>query len=205
MAIGILGGTFDPPHLGHLSIASSAITSGKVDKVIFIPTSTPPHKSRCDIAPDIHRLKMTEIMIRNHPEFSVSNIEIKRQGLSYTILTLEELKKLYPSEELHLIIGADMALTFDSWKNAKEIIDIAPPLIAARPGYTFQQEFGISEPAKLLKKYRKTLFNGIFTAPQYDISSTQLREAIYTGKLDIIQNNLDKAVFNYIKENNLYK
>ena len=205
MSIGILGGTFDPPHLGHLSIANSAINSGKVDKVVFIPTSTPPHKSRSDITPDKHRLKMTEIMIKNYPEFSVSNIEIKRQGLSYTILTLNELKKLYLSDELHLIIGADMALIFGTWKNAEEIINIAPPLIAARPGYTFSQEFGISEPAELPIQCRKILLNGIFPAPQNDISSTKLRKAIYEGKFDIIKHYIDSDVFNYIEENNLYK
>ncbi len=205
MTIGILGGTFDPPHLGHLSMALSAINTGAVAKVIFIPTATPPHKSRADITEDTHRLKMTEIMLENYPEFSVSDIEIKRQGLSYTVFTLRELKKQYPDTELRLIIGADMAQIFGSWKNATEIFELARPLVAARPGYEFSPDFGLTAPSGLPTVYCKQLKNCIFSAPLIDISSTEIREAAVTGKLDTVAEYISPAVISYINKNKLYQ
>lgn len=205
MTIGILGGTFDPPHLGHLNIALSAINTAAVNKVVFIPTATPPHKSRTDITEDFHRLKMTEIMLENYPEFSVSDLEIKRQGISYTILTLRELKTRFPEDNLRLIIGADMAQIFGSWKNATEIFELARPLIAARPGYEFAPDFGVTAPTGLPAEYCQQLKNCIFAAPLTDISSTEIRAALVAGNLAKIEEYIPPAVRSYIKENGLYR
>lgn len=204
MKIGIFGGTFDPPHLGHLGIATSALNAGLVDRVIFVPTSTPPHKSRPKLTSDEDRLKMTEIMIQAHENLSVSDIEIERKGVSYTYLTIQDFQRAYPEDSLRLIIGADMAITFDLWVNSKYIIDNAPPLIAARPGYHFSKDFGITTPKGLPSSYRKILLSGIYQAPLWDISSTGIRNLVkHPNSTDIMQF-LDKKVCDYIISNNLY-
>lgn len=205
MATGILGGTFDPPHCGHLGIAEAAITSGHVDRVLLIPTSTPPHKQRKDITPDKHRLRMAEILCQNNNNISVSDIEIRRQGLSYTIYTIDELIELNPEEEFHLIIGADMAQIFGTWKEAEAIIDKAAPLIAYRPGYTFDT-FSLANSSKQLSaEYQQRLLSNTFEAPLIDISSTELRDAICRDDTELCSKYIDKNIMIYIKENNLYK
>ncbi len=205
MTTGILGGTFDPPHLGHLNLALSALQSALVKRIIFIPTFSPPHKPGKGITAYTHRLKMTELLIESYPEFCVSAIEQKLQGTSYTINTLNELKKKSPQNKFRLIIGADMALSFGTWKDAESIIQAAPPLIAARPGYKFPDSFGISEPSQLSAVSRQKLRQGIFSAPEFNISSTELRQAISNNNQTIIEKYLDASVYNYINIHNIYK
>ncbi len=178
MNIGILGGTFDPPHNGHLNLARAALASGKVGRVIFIPSNIPPHKSRADISSIEHRLRMTELLAGNIDCAIVSDIELRLSGVSYTRNTIEELEKIYPNDHLRLVIGADMALIFDTWKFAPELLQLAPPLIAARPGYKFPEGFGKSLPAGLTVAERKILADGIFPINETDLSSTQLRELL---------------------------
>ena len=205
MAIGIIGGTFDPPHYGHLKIALAALESQEVRSVIFIPASTPPHKISHYITPDTHRLNMVRLMLSNYPDLTVSDIELRRPGLSYTIDTINELKELHPKETLRLIIGADMANIFGTWKDAAAIIAAARPLIAARPGYEFTPGFGITEPHELSVKDRKILLQSIFPAPLTAISSTELRDAVVHTEKKILHQNLDIKVLEYINRHNLYK
>ena len=204
MKIGIFGGTFDPPHLAHLNIAESALQEAKLDKIIFIPASVPPHKNRPDISNETDRLKMTELLTKNNPYFEVSDIELNRQGMSYTYITLRELKQQYPSDNLHLLIGADMAMIFDTWKNAEEIIDIAPPLIAARPGYKFAKDFGTELPEKLSLKYRKLLKKGIFHIKEIDLSSTKIRKMIANHETSVLSEYIPAEIMTYIINHNLY-
>ena len=151
----------------NLNIALAALKSGEVKHVIFVPASNPPHKADRKITPDIHRLHMLKLMLAGYPDFSISDIELRRQGLSYTVDTVNELQELYPRENLRLIIGADMAQIFGTWKDATDIIAAARPLIAARPGYEFPVDFGITEPPELAKKERKILLQSIFFCTPY--------------------------------------
>ncbi len=108
MKIGILGGTFNPVHIGHLILAEEVREKLKLDKIIFIPTALPPHKDNMDIAPAGDRLKMLKLAIKGNKFFGVSDIEIKRKGRSYTIDTIKELKNKFVNDELYFIIGSDL-------------------------------------------------------------------------------------------------
>jgi nicotinate-nucleotide adenylyltransferase len=105
MKIGILGGTFNPVHIGHLILAEEAREKLGLDKIIFVPTALPPHKDNLNIAPAADRLKMLELAVASNKYFTVSDIEIKRQGRSYTIDTLKEFQAKYSRDELYFIIG----------------------------------------------------------------------------------------------------
>ena len=113
--LGILGGTFDPPHTGHLVLAQSAYEYFQLDKVIFIPAAIQPHKQTKNIVDGQTRLKLLQLTIKNDTRFGISDIEIKRSGLSFTSDTLDELGKIYPEPEFYLIIGGDNIKDIESW------------------------------------------------------------------------------------------
>lgn len=121
MRVGIFGGTFNPPHLGHRYLAEEIRKKAELDKIIIIPACTPPHKVSRELADGVHRMKMCELLF-NDSFYEISDIEIKRQGKSYTVDTVAELKKLYPDDELFLIIGADMLVSFDKWYRYEDIL-----------------------------------------------------------------------------------
>jgi len=113
--IGLFGGGFDPPHIGHLIACEIARESLRLDRIIFIPTFKPPHK-RID-TPFHHRFKMTELTVNDNPHFFISDIEKSLEAPSFTIRTLRALRELYPKDELYLLIGADEFKDFEDWKS----------------------------------------------------------------------------------------
>ncbi len=131
MRIGIFGGTFNPPHPGHKHLAEEIKVKAKLDKIIIIPACTPPHKVSKDLADSAHRIKMCELLF-NDDFYEISDIEIKRQGKSYTVDTVTELKEIYPEDELFLIIGADMLMCFDRWYRYEEILSQVTLCVAVR-------------------------------------------------------------------------
>ncbi|MDP3732726.1 MAG: nicotinate-nucleotide adenylyltransferase [Candidatus Omnitrophota bacterium] len=139
MKIGILGGTFNPIHIGHLILAEEAREKLKLAQVIFVPAYLPPHKDNSDIAYANARLAMVKIAIKGNRYFSASDTEIKRDGRSYTIDTLKELKKIYPQDELYFIIGSDLLKYLDDWKDLQEIIKMVRFIVATRPGYPLEK------------------------------------------------------------------
>lgn len=135
MKIGILGGTFDPIHLGHLAIAKAAQKQFCLDKVLFIPAFIPPHKvARRDLTPAEYRYQMVKLAIADEPAFEICKIELDRPDISYTVDTLRALKKLYPDDELFLILGEDSLEAFSSWREPEEITRLAHILVAHRNG-----------------------------------------------------------------------
>jgi nicotinate-nucleotide adenylyltransferase len=136
MKIGILGGTFNPIHFGHLHLAERVREKLSLDKVIFIPANIPPHKDNTDIAAPKNRLKMIKLAILDNPCFLVSDIEIKREGVSYTIDTLKILRKKFKNAELFFIIGSDEVRGLNSWKDIENIKEIVQFVVAKRPGYS---------------------------------------------------------------------
>ena len=116
--LGIMGGTFDPIHLGHLATAESVRESMNLEKIIFIPAANPPHKTEKKIASSNHRLKMVELAIQSNPFFEISTMEIDRQGLSYSLLTVEELHEKFERAELFFITGADAVNDLATWYHA---------------------------------------------------------------------------------------
>jgi len=188
MKIGILGGTFNPIHIGHLILAEEAREKLGFDKIVFVPTNLAPHKDIADVVSAQDRYKMVKLAIKDNKHFSVSDIEIKREGRSYTIDTLRELKRMYLKDELYFIIGSDLLKYLDDWKDLKEIIKMVSFIAATRPGY----------PLEKIPSY-------ISTVPirAVDISGFEIRKAIKENKS--FRYLVPEAVFDYINEKRLYK
>ncbi|MBQ8503622.1 MAG: nicotinate (nicotinamide) nucleotide adenylyltransferase [Clostridia bacterium] len=198
MRIGIFGGTFNPPHLGHKRLAEDMKKSACLDKILIIPTFTPPHKQGSDLASEAHRLNMCRLAFREE-YFEVSDLEIERKGKSYTVLTVEELKKCYPDDELFLIIGSDMLLSFHKWYRYEEILKSVTLCVATR-------ETDIS--ADNLLSYAKDTLNLkeneiiISHVNAFVCSSTDVRHRIKSG--ESTENFLKNEVSKYIMDNNIY-
>ncbi|MCK4352165.1 nicotinate-nucleotide adenylyltransferase [candidate division WOR-3 bacterium] len=187
--IGIFGGAFDPPHIGHLIGAEQARKEFELEKIIFIPTNIPPHKE-APVASQRERLEMTRIAIRGKPYFEVSDIEIKREGISYTIDVIKELKQIYPNSELFLIMGMDEAKDFMNWKEPEKLSMLCKFIILTRPGFKREEI-----PESL--KEKAELFN-----LNINISSSKIRELIKNSKS--IRCLVPEDIENYIKKKKLY-
>jgi len=188
MKIGILGGTFNPIHLGHLILAEEVREKLGLDKVIFVPTFLPPHKDNSDIAQAIDRLKMIRIAIRANKCFIVSDIEIKRNGRSYTIDTISALKKVYSNDELYFITGSDLLKYLEEWKDLNEIIKMVKFVVATRPGY----------PLEKIPAYISTV-----AIRAVDISAFEIRSCIRHNTS--FRYLVPDGVFKYITKRKLYR
>jgi len=186
--IGILGGTFNPIHLGHLILAEEAREKLKLDKVIFVPANLAPHKDSLDIAFAFSRLEMVKLAVAGNNFFSCSDSEIKREGKSFTIDTLKEFKKKYPRDDLYFIIGSDLLKYLDDWKDLSKIIKMVKFVAATRPGY----------PLKKLPTYISTL-----PIRAVDISAFEIRSRIKEGKSFCYL--VPAAVYRYIVSKKLYR
>jgi len=135
MKIGILGGTFNPVHFGHLILGEQVLGQLNLDKVIFIPTFLPPHKNKKEVISAKDRLKMIELAVKANRHFAVSDLEIRRRGKSYTVDTLRQIKKQYPAAQLFFICGSDLVNEIPTWKDVDEIYKLAKFVLAKRPGF----------------------------------------------------------------------
>lgn len=197
MKYGIFGGTFNPPHIGHVHAANSAAEALDL-KILLIPDNIPPHKQLPEhSASTEERLEMVRIMSRSIPESEVSDIEIKRGKQSYTADTLTELKTLYPDDELYLIVGTDMLTTLHKWYHPERIFTAAAIAALARDVDDRQE---IEEAADFLRReYDAKIV--LIDAPALPVSSSQVRDTIYNGG----EKWLPEGVFDYIRERGLYK
>jgi len=134
MNIGILGGTFDPPHLGHLIIADQALTQLQLDEVWFLPAGQPPHKQDAPITPAHHRVAMVRLSIADHPAFRLSLVDVERPAPHYSSTALEILATRYPQHDWFFIMGADSLADLPRWHNPKQLIKLAALGVASRPG-----------------------------------------------------------------------
>ena len=188
MKIGILGGTFNPIHIGHLILAEEAREKLGLDKIIFVPTYLPPHKDNSDIAAADSRFAMIKLAIEGNRNFEVSDLEIKRNGRSYTIDTIREFKLKYPKDELYFIIGSDLLKYLNEWKDLGEIIKMVKFIVATRPGYPLEE----------IPSYIKTV-----PIRAVDVSGFEVRECIKENKS--FRYLVSEAVFDYISRKGLYK
>ncbi len=196
---GIMGGTFDPIHIGHLVLAEEVRTKLGLDKVIFIPSGNPPHKNFKNVSAANHRYYMTLLATVSNPYFEVSPIEIERTGKAYTVDTIKLLREKYKDEvELYFITGADAILDLPNWKNPEELLELCKFVAATRPGFNFtKMEEGIKN---IEEKHNKKIYT-IF-APALKISSTDIRNRIKANCS--VKYLLSESVEHYIYKNNLY-
>jgi nicotinate-nucleotide adenylyltransferase len=192
---GILGGTFDPIHEGHLAAARVAMDCAHLDRILFIPGAQPPHRGPAVAAAD-QRLEMSRLATEGEAGFEVSDVEVRRGGKSYTADTVRELKRLYPDDELFLILGWDAARLFRSWHEPDVIRRLATVVVVRRPGTPppdskLLQAAGL-DPARTILCMGHTP----------DISGSALREAIALGKP--VSDSLRPAVERYVAEQKLY-
>lgn len=203
LKIGIMGGTFNPVHHGHLVAAGEALYQFKLDKVIFIPSGDPPHKNFSEETIAEHRYLMTVIATSANKNFFVSRIEIDRKGKSYTIDTIRELKKMYGENTgLYFITGADAILEILTWKKTEEIMQLCSFIAATRPGYNISR---IQELKEMLFKKTKNNIEKIFVmeVPALAISSTDIRKRVKEGRpIDYL---VPEGVSNYILKHGLYR
>lgn len=187
--IGILGGTFNPIHIGHLAIAQTAREAMHLEKVIFVPSNWPPHKNAKGIAPARDRFNMVRLAVKENPHFEVSDFEIKKEGRSYTIDTMWYFKRSFSKDtQLFFIIGGDMLSQLKKWKYIDDILKIGTFIVVNRPGQ-FKKSSGI--------KYFSVSMPGI------DISSSYVRQCLTQGKTT--KYFVPESVLDYIKKHGLYK
>lgn len=194
MRIGLYGGTFDPVHLGHLIVAEQARCELGLQRVFFVLTPNPPHKSAMAISPALQRLRLLELALTGHPQFEVSTVELERGGVSYTVDTLRHFRAqpAFAEAEIFLIIGADSLLELKNWREPEAIISMARLAVYSRPGLDWQQ----AAPQILQVAHR-------LGGPQLDISATDIRQRCSRG--ESIRYLVPEPVRNYILENNLYQ
>ncbi|WP_124058023.1 nicotinate-nucleotide adenylyltransferase [Vaginisenegalia massiliensis] len=185
--IGILGGTFNPPHLGHLLMAEQAGSQLELDEVWFMPTFIPPHIEGKETISAHHRVQMTQLAIEGNPRFKLQTYEITKGDKSYTIETMQAFRDLYPQTDFYFIIGTDSANHLHTWLEIDQLM-------------TLVQFVGIHRPGE--KAYQGSYPILWLDSPMVDISSTDLRLRVYLDQS--IKYQVPEAVLNYIEENQLY-
>jgi nicotinate-nucleotide adenylyltransferase len=187
--VGIFGGTFDPIHFGHINLIIEMLEKSDLNEILICPAFLSPHKlDKPPLTKAFDRMKMTEIAIEDIQNVSVSDVEIKRKGISYTIDTLRGLKEKF--YDIRLIIAEDSLPSFDKWKDYKEILKIAPPLIGCRAYFE-----SLKVPEGITSK-------NFIRTKQFEITSTEIRERL--KKNFYVKHLLPSKVLDYIIENDLY-
>ena len=184
--VGILGGTFDPPHLGHLIMAQEVLHRLKLHEIHFMPNQEPPHKEMSSGTTGDDRVRMLELAISGNPAFFVEKIELERSGKSYTVDTIKILQKRNPNYDYYFIIGADMVEYLPNWHKIDELIELVRFVGVNRPNHRMETNYSIIT----------------VEAPQIDISSTMIRKRSKAG--ESAKYLLPESVMRYIEENQLY-
>jgi len=212
--IGLFGGTFDPIHCGHVKAVESVQNIFSFDRILFIPSYIPPHKESVDVASAEHRLKMVELALSSFNRFFPSSIEIDARGTSYSIVTLNRIKEMYPQTEVFFLLGIDAFLEIDTWKDYEAVLEQCSFIVMNRPGFRLadakkiltekynQRMVEVSGP---IEKEDEELFSHkiyLLSIDTLDISSSEVREKV--GKNQSIESLVPENVENYIKERRLY-
>lgn len=200
MKIGILGGTFNPIHNGHINIAKEALVKLDLDKVLFIPSGNPPHKKILNTKNKDYRYEMVKIAISNQKGFEISDIEYANQGYSYSIDTVSILKKIYNHSKLYFITGEDSIFDVPNWKKGEFLLKEIDFIVAKRKQNTDDLEFK-NKLDHMEKKYGCNII--ILENDKIDISSSEIRNMVKNGMS--ITGLVDPKVEKYIYDNNIYK
>jgi nicotinate-nucleotide adenylyltransferase len=194
--LGILGGTFNPPHLGHLVCAQEAYVQLRLDQVMLIPARIPPHKPVDEEPGAEHRLELCRVAVAGDDRFVVSDLEVTRDGPSYTVDTLEQLKSLAPDTELFFIVGGDVAAGLPEWREPERVLSLATLAVARRRG---TPQASVTEALHRLQGGERSQF---FRMPRIGFSSTMVRDRVRAGQP--IKYIVPDAVAAYINEHGLY-
>lgn len=191
MKLGLFGGTFDPPHNGHLIVAQDALSALGLDRIIFIPAGAPPHKQDRRITPAPGRLAMLEAALQGDARFEIDPLELGREGPSYTVDTIAEIRSRHPGDELFLLIGADQFAEFGTWRDPAKIATLARVAVLTRSGAG-------PDPAAL-RRYGGTSVH----VTRIDISSTDIRRRCAAG--EPIRYHVPDAVEAWLAMNPIYE
>lgn len=213
--IGIFGGTFNPIHSGHLRAAEIVKERFFLEKVFFIPSYIPPHKDSAGIISAYHRLRMVELALRPYSCFVPCSIEVDAKEKSYSIITLNKLKRLHPKALFFFILGVDAFLEIETWKDYEQVLEQCYFVVIDRPGYRLDEAMQVLGGKLMGKMYKlsesepvgnELLYSfKIFLLPiaALDVASTEVRERIRKG--ESIKDMLSQEVENYIIDNKLYQ
>ncbi|MBE3555161.1 MAG: nicotinate-nucleotide adenylyltransferase [Thermicanus sp.] len=190
LRVGVLGGTFDPLHIGHLIAAERVFDELKLDEIWFLPSHIPPHKLDHPPTPAVHRVEMVRRAIAPYPEFHLCLVELEREGPSYTVDTMEQLRKEYPSYHFYFIMGADMVDYLPHWHRYEDLLAKVPIVALKRPGFTLPKHVTWADQITFVPM------------PQLDLSSSEIRRMRREGKS--IRFLVPDVVEHYIEEKGLY-
>jgi nicotinate-nucleotide adenylyltransferase len=196
-AIGVLGSAFNPPHLGHLALAQEALWQLGLEEVVLVPTGHAPHKRIADDPGREARMEMTRLAAADDSRFSVSALEVEREGPSYTYETLEALAEERPDRKLVFVMGADAAIGLESWREPERVVELASLAVARRAGVsdpdvaTVMRSLGCEERATMLEM------------PQFGVSSSAVRDRARRGKP--LRYLVPDAVAAFIEERGIYR
>lgn len=197
MKIAIYGGAFNPVHIGHIEIVKQLTKQFNFDKILIVPSKFSPHKPNNELVSDVDRLNMCKLAFDNIKNCEVSDIEIKRNKISYTVDTLFELKTIYPFDEIYLVCGSDMFLSLLNWRKPDEIFKMANILAFRRDDEDISKM--IEYKNQLINFCEKVIICEVKISP---FSSTEIRNAIKKNKP--FENYVTKEIYSYIKDNKLY-
>ncbi|GAJ99075.1 LOW QUALITY PROTEIN: nicotinate-nucleotide adenylyltransferase [Geomicrobium sp. JCM 19055] len=189
--VGILGGTFDPPHYGHLVLAEQVLDQTQVNEIWFMPTNVPPHKKNEGMATKEQRLKMAELAIKDQERFFCEDVEFERSGPSYTIDTIAKLQRAYPDDTFFFIIGGDMVNQLEDWYKIEQLKKLVTFIVAERP----------NDPLSHKQKMNPAFI--YVSIPQLDLSSSTIRERVKLNQS--IRYLLPENVRVFVKEHGLYE
>jgi nicotinate-nucleotide adenylyltransferase len=196
--IGILGGTFDPPHVGHLWLATLAADGLGLDRVLFMPASQPPHKHRRGMSAAADRMLMTRLAIASDPLFELCPIEMERPGPSYTVDSVAQLRDMYPGSQLFLLMAADSLSQIDTWREPDRLLSLVEWVVGPRPGSplpasaTLRERFG-ADASRI----------HVLDGPSLDVSASEIRRRVAAGQA--IRYLVPVAVEELIVRRNLYR
>ena len=209
MQLGIFGGTFDPPHVGHLLAASDAIEHLGLDRLVFVPAAVQPLKAARDTAPALDRLAMVRLTVGRDPRLQADSVELDREGLSYTVDTLREFGRRYPSAERYFLVGADVLATFAQWCEPQTVLELATLAVLTRRSDGEDdarvQQAVVRRRGSVTTVLDEALARRSTLVPtrRIDVSSTEIRDRVRAGRS--IHGFVTDAVADYIGSHGLYR